>query len=157
MRDVLSLDLRQFVPHREPMILIDRITLLKEDYLESEVTIREDSMFLRDGAVPAWVGVEYMAQTCAAFQGLEAHQRGEPPRAGFLLASRHYHSKVSGFELGSKLRVRVTQVHREAGGLSVVEGEITELESGTQLVHATLTVYEVANLTEFLAGERGKR
>ena len=66
MKDLLALDLRRFVPHREPMILIDRITLLKDDYLESEVTIREDSMFLRDGAVPAWVGVEYMAQTCAA-------------------------------------------------------------------------------------------
>lgn len=157
MKEVPFAEPRQFLPHREPMILLDRIVLMNTDYLESEVTIKSDTLFLRGGAVPAWVGVEYMAQTCAAFAGFEARGRGEEARVGFLLATRNYRSSVDGFELGSTLRVRVTLVHREAGGLSVVEGKITSADSGAQLVEATLTVYEVADLAQFFKETRGTR
>ena len=157
MNDRSFVEPRHFLPHREPMIFIDRIVLVQADYLESEVTIRSDSLFLRGGVVPAWVGVEYMAQTCAASAGFEAHERGEPARVGFLLATRNYQAKVAGFELGSTLRVRVTLIHREPGGLSMVEGKIRSAHSDAQLVEATLTVYEVADLTQFLNGSRGAR
>jgi predicted hotdog family 3-hydroxylacyl-ACP dehydratase len=156
MKDWHGIEPRHFLPHREPMILIDRIALVHTDYVESEVTIQSGTPFLRGGSVPAWVGVEYMAQTCAAFAGFEAHERGEPPRVGFLLAARNYRCQVGGFELGSALRVRVTLIHRDAGGLSMVEGKITNAESAV-LVEATLTVYEVESLSKFLSESRGAR
>jgi len=149
-----QIDLRDILPHREPMILIDRLTLVESDRLESELTIRPDSQFLRNGVVPVWVGVEYMAQTCAAFAGMESYLRGEAPRAGLILAARGYKAKVQGFELGSQLRVRITPIHRDPLGLNMVEAQITLQGSEEALVESTLTVYEVADLMQFLA-ERG--
>ena len=157
MSDMQLVEPWQFLPHRAPMILLDRIVLLHTDYLESEVTITSDTLFLRGGAVPAWVGVEYMAQTCAAFAGYESRGRGEEARVGFLLATRNYRSAVTGFELGATLRVRVTLIHRDAGGLSMVEGKITRLGGDVPLVEATLTVYEVADLAQFFKENRGAR
>lgn len=143
-------DLSEILPHRAPMVLIDRIVALRADHIESEVTIGQDSLFRRGDAVPAYVGVEYMAQTCAAFAGLEASARGEAARSGFLLAARNYRARVSEFPLGTTLSVRVTQVHREAGGLSLVEGKIYARDDATPLVEATLTVFEVADLQQHL-------
>jgi predicted hotdog family 3-hydroxylacyl-ACP dehydratase len=152
-----DIDLRKLLPHREPMILIDRLSEVHAEHLDAEVTIRPDSQFLRGGSVPVWVGVEYVAQACAAFAGMEAYQRGEPARAGFVLAVRGYKPTVSGFELGSRLRVRVTLVHRDPSGLSMVEGKITLQGSETALVESTMTVYEVPDLLQFLAENRGAR
>jgi predicted hotdog family 3-hydroxylacyl-ACP dehydratase len=146
---------RECLPHQEPMILIDRVVALGEDYLESEVVVRADTLFVRGGAVPAWVGVEYMAQTCAVFAGFEARGLGEPVRVGFLLGSRDYRATVAAFEVGSVLRVRVARVHRERGGLCVAECRIHHAESETPLVQATLTLCEVPDLEAYLSQRGG--
>jgi predicted hotdog family 3-hydroxylacyl-ACP dehydratase len=41
-----------------------------------------------DGSVPAWVGIEYMAQCAAAHGGLLGHARGEAPRPALFVGSR---------------------------------------------------------------------
>ena len=76
------------VPHKPPMLLLDRVLSYSTDYVSCEVEIRVDSPFVRDGVVPAIVGLEYMAQCVAAFAGLSARHKGEAPRIGFLLGSR---------------------------------------------------------------------
>jgi predicted hotdog family 3-hydroxylacyl-ACP dehydratase len=152
----LPLDARLYLPHRPPMSLIDRIVELGEDSLQTEVTIGPTTMFLRDGAVPAWVGVEYMAQSCAAFAGCEARARGDQVRVGFLLGAREYRTVVSGFELGSVLRVHIDLEHREAGGLGVVQGRISHRGQASALVEATLTLYEVADLAAYMRQNRGE-
>ncbi len=144
-----------FLPHRSPMILLDRILAVGDDHLDSEVVIRPDSPFIEGGSVGAWVGVEYMAQTIAAFAGIEAVTRGEAVRVGFLLGAREYRSRLPGFPVGLRLRVRVSEVHREVGGLSVVECKIFRGDTDEVLVEATLTVYEVCDMQSFLATHRG--
>ena len=57
--------------------------------------------------MPAWVGIEYMAQTIAAHAGYEARLRGEPPAIGFLLGTRAYRSELGEFSLGSILTISV--------------------------------------------------
>ena len=64
-------------------------------------------MYWEDAGVPAWAGVEYMAQTIAAHAGVEARARGEPPAIGFLLGTRAYSTSVEKFPNGSKLTVTV--------------------------------------------------
>ena len=144
-----------YLPHRPPMVLIDRLVGLGEHHLESEVIIRSTSPFVRDDKVGAWVGVEYMAQTIAAFAGLEAQQRGYAPHVGFLLGTREYRSLVPVFRVADELRVRVEQVHREQGGLSVVDCQIRLARQTEVLVQATLTVFEVMDIHAYLAEHRG--
>jgi predicted hotdog family 3-hydroxylacyl-ACP dehydratase len=148
--DFKRLPIAELLPHRAPMILLDRLLLHGPGFLEAGLSVREDSLFVQEGAVPAWVGVEYMAQACACFAGMEARERGEAARVGFLLGARDYLSTVSGFPVGTSLRVRACPIHREDGGLSVVECRIWSTEQVLPIVQATLTVYEVADLEAFL-------
>jgi predicted hotdog family 3-hydroxylacyl-ACP dehydratase len=155
--DLTQLPIADLLPHRAPMILLDRVLLCGPGFLEAEVSVRAESLFVNDGRVPAWVGVEYMAQTCACFAGMEARGRGELARVGFLLGTRDYRTRVVGFEVGASLRVRARPVHREDGGLSVVECQIWRAERELPIVQATLTVYEVADLGAYLEQYGGGR
>jgi predicted hotdog family 3-hydroxylacyl-ACP dehydratase len=150
--DCRQLPIAELLPHRRPMILLDRLLVHGPGFVEAEVRVRPDSLFVRAGSVPAWVGVEYMAQACACFAGLEARARGEAARVGFLLGTRDYRTTVSGFEVGASLRVRACPIHRESGGLSVVECQIWATEQTLPIVQATLTVYEVADLKQYVGG-----
>jgi predicted hotdog family 3-hydroxylacyl-ACP dehydratase len=155
--DCTELPIGELLPHSGPMILLDRLLFQGVDFLEAEVCVRADSLFVRQGIVPAWVGVEYMAQTCACFAGLEARAQGRAAQVGFLLGTRDYRTTVAGFEVGATLSVRACPVHREAGGLSVVECRISRAGQPSPLVQATLTVYEVADLGLYLAQHAGAR
>jgi predicted hotdog family 3-hydroxylacyl-ACP dehydratase len=152
-----ELPVRDLMPHSGRMILIDRLLAQGTDFVEAEVCVRADSLFLQQGAVPAWVGVEYMAQACACFAGLEARALGRAAKVGFLLGARDYRTTVPGFEVGATLCVRARPVHREAGGLSVMECRISRVGEPLPLVQATLTVCEVADLGLYLAQHAGAR
>ena len=75
----------RLLPHASPMIMIDRVVSVSEDYFEAEVVVRPDSLFCDGTAVNAWVGIEYMAQAVAAYAGAEAIAAGRPVKIGFLL------------------------------------------------------------------------
>jgi predicted hotdog family 3-hydroxylacyl-ACP dehydratase len=68
------------VPHSGRMVLIDELLDYGLDYAVAAVNIRPDSV-LSDGrtGVPAWVGLEYMAQTIGAFTGVEDLRCGRRP------------------------------------------------------------------------------
>ena len=57
------------VPHSGSMLLLDRVLEYGDDWLKAQITIRKDSMFCDNDSVAALVGIEYMAQTIAAFAG----------------------------------------------------------------------------------------
>ena len=73
-------DIHSLVPHSGAMSLLGRFVDADEESLRAEVNITQDTMFCVDGAVGAWVGVEYMAQAVAAHAGWCARRRGEPVR-----------------------------------------------------------------------------
>jgi len=93
------------IPHRGAMRLLDRVLLVDEDRAEAEVEVPFDGLFVRDGQVPPWVGIEYMAQTVAAWAGARERGRGGAPRAGLLLGTRRYAVDCDGFPSGARLRV----------------------------------------------------
>jgi predicted hotdog family 3-hydroxylacyl-ACP dehydratase len=106
-------NVRDVVPHSGRMMLLDRVVAADADSLTSEVTIRADTLFARAEGVGAWVGVEYMAQTIAAFAGARATRVEEKTKIGFLVGTRRYACNVPYFPLGATLRI---VVRREAEG-----------------------------------------
>jgi 3-oxoacyl-[acyl-carrier-protein] synthase-1 len=132
------------------MLLLDRVTSIDSESFEGEVCIRPDSLFCQNGAVGAWVGVEYMAQTIAAFAGEEGHKAGKPIKVGFLLGSRQYEAKVPAFKVGLTLTVRVVKVLYDPSGLSVLDCVILDRASGETLAKAALNVFEVDDLQAYL-------
>lgn len=153
LEEILHLPVAELVPHAPPMVLLDRVLALGDEWCESELTLRPDSRFVVDGRVGGWVGIEYMAQTVAALSGAEALRRGEGIRVGLLLGTRQYVSHRPFFEVGMTLRMRVDQVVRDAAGLSVFDCVIREHPSGATLASAKLNAFLVADLEAYLKSQ----
>lgn len=108
------------VPHSGEMVLIDEILYVDADSIVTLCIPRMDGLFdLHNGKIAAWVGIEYMAQTIAAFAGVEAKRAGQEIRLGFLLGTRHYHSNVTHFVPGEALHIRAERSIEDSNGLSV--------------------------------------
>jgi predicted hotdog family 3-hydroxylacyl-ACP dehydratase len=121
------------------MLLLDEVVSYESDRVTCEVRIRPDSTFIEGGQVPAVVGIEYMAQTVAAFAGLSARDKGQPARIGFLLGCRDLTITTDGFEVGQRLIVEARRTWGDADLGSFVckverEGEI--------VLQGVLTVYQ---------------
>ncbi len=79
-----------YLPHRAPMLLLDRVIQVSDERVVCEVTINHQGVlapFLNaQGELPAWFGVEIMAQTVGVWSGFHARQRGDRNiRPGMLL------------------------------------------------------------------------
>lgn len=99
--------LEDIVPHRAPMLLIDRIVQNSKEELVAEVRIHEKTFGYEKNSVPAWFGIEYMAQAIAAYNGVNFGIPGRKPEIGFLVGVRAYQVSVEAFPLHSVVRVAV--------------------------------------------------
>ena len=137
----------ELVPHSGKMSLLDKIVDYGEDWLEAEVHITRQSMFADDDGVPAWVGLEYMAQCIAAFAGLQERLDEKPPKLGFLLGTRKYDCAIPSFAQGSTVRVRAEREMAADNGLNVFN--CTLVCGGTE-VCAALNVFQPEDVDKFL-------
>ncbi|WP_372881579.1 hotdog family protein [Psychromonas sp.] len=110
-------DISELLPHKAPMILIDKLVDVDELSVHCQVKIDDSGLFFNKqmSAVPAWVGIEFMAQTVAAWSGYHANTQGETPPIGFLLGSRRYNAECSEFTLGSVLDIYAEQLMENEG------------------------------------------
>lgn len=104
----------ELLPHEAPMILLDEVIEYSGTSLRARVTITESSMFLDQDGVPAYIGLEYMAQACGAHAGLMARDAGAPVRIGFLLGTRRYMVLIPRFRLGDQLTVSVEMTYSDS-------------------------------------------
>jgi len=140
-------DVSQVVPHSGKMLLIDKVIDYKDDWLVSQITIKEDSMFCNNGSVPALVGIEYMAQSVAAFAGKNDKLNNKEVSIGLLLGTRKYVSSVSEFPVGSVLKIHVQQIYFENLGLGVFKCKI---EGKNIFVEANINVYHPKDLSNLI-------
>ena len=103
-------DIAGFIPHSGRMILLDRIIGFDGHTLSVELLVRDDGLLGNDKTVPAWVGIEYMAQAVAAYAGIKSKLAGETIKLGFLLGTRRYTSNVASFAVGTALTIQVKNV-----------------------------------------------
>ncbi len=149
--DRMLYDIEQVVPHRGAMRLVDRLLDWDDDRAVVEVTVPLDGMFHDDEGVPAWVGVEYMAQAIAAWAGCQARARGEAPKIGFLLGTRRYSAGTGFFAPGMVLRVEVQCELFGDNGLGSFACRI--LHGGETLASANVSVYQPADALAYLRNE----
>lgn len=139
------------VPHAGPMCLLDRVLEAEAERLLAEVQVKGDNLFCRDGAVDAWIGLEYMAQAVAAWAGWCGRREGKTPRIGFLLGTRRYRSALARYPVGQVLQVEVRRSYQADNGLGQFDCQIRSGE--TELASATITVFGPEDPSEFLKGE----
>lgn len=128
------------LPHAGRMVLLTRIVDHAEESTTCRVDAGPDAPFREpSGLVPAYVGVEYLAQCIAAHAGLRARARGEPVKPGLLLGSRRIDFRTDGFRAGQALLVSATRVWGERQ-MAVFAGVLRDEATGMALVEGTLSV-----------------
>ncbi|HNB42577.1 MAG TPA: beta-hydroxyacyl-ACP dehydratase [Burkholderiaceae bacterium] len=142
----------ELLAHRGNMLLIDRV-LAREGNTIRALALADASAWYAeaDGAMPAWIGIELMAQAVAALVGLVARESHQPPKQGMLLGTREYRSSRPAFPAGATLTVVASEVFKEDNGLAAFDATI-ELD-GEVVAQATLKVYEPADFMAALAQE----
>ena len=110
MRDFNTIDVAELIPHSGKMVWLDRIVDCDDNSLSAEFVVRANGLLGNDETIPAWAGIEYMAQAIAAYAGIISMRAGEPVKPGFLLGTRRYSSTVAEFKVGSTLTVRVEKI-----------------------------------------------
>lgn len=141
-RPDLPCPIADYVPQRGPMCLLDELLNVDDVSLVASVRPGDNALFVEDAGVPGWVGVEWLAQTVAAWAGWQAAARGEAPAVGFLVGTRHYRCPASAFAAGSSLEVRVTRDFVADNGLAQFRGEIRDGDD--VLAEGRLTIFQPA-------------
>lgn len=138
------------VPHRPPMLLLSRVLNVHGDELVAEVVVDAGGAFGNGLQVPAWVGIEYMAQAVAAWAGQRSLRRGGTAKLGFLLGTRRYHAHCAAFEHGRRLQVEVRCEVLGDNGLGAFSCRICD--AAAVLAEAQLSVYEPDDAMAYLRG-----
>ena len=108
------------------MILIDEVVSFGAEDIETRLTVRPGGLFnQQDGSLPAWVGIELMAQSIAAYAGCQARQAGLPVELGFLLGTRKFECNVERFPAGAELRIKALRSLQDDNGMGVFECHLT--------------------------------
>lgn len=144
----------QVVPHAAPMSLLHSVEDYGDDWLRAKAIIRAGDLFVEDGGVPAWVGIEYMAQTVAAYAGVQARLRGDSVKVGFLVGTRKYTINTAHFAINSEFSITAKQVILGENGLGafdcLIEGK--SIDGSDIEAHASLNVFQPDNIEEILKG-----
>ncbi len=120
-------DLEHILCHRHPMIFLDDIVAAGHGQLIARVRIRDGLPFFEtDRGVPAWVGLEYMAQSIAALAGQRARDAGKPVPLGLIIGCRRYDCTTSAFAPGHELQISVTELAAEEYGFGSFDCDIDD-------------------------------
>ncbi|AZF35235.1 3-hydroxydecanoyl-(ACP) dehydratase [Pseudomonas sp. R4-39-08] len=118
--------LAELLPHAGDMILIDQVLSFDEEQVHTRLTVKPGGLFNRaDGSLPAWVGIELMAQSVAAYAGCRARQQGLPVELGFLLGTRKFECNVEHFPVGAELNIHGLRSLEDDNGMGVFECHLT--------------------------------
>src|SRR5579859_1895644 len=132
----------ELLPHTGRAVLIDKVLEDTRDSIRASAHVTpENPYFVPGHGLPAWVGIELMAQAIAAHAGLSGRRQQRPPRAGMLLGTRRYEATLPYFPEGAELEVRADRDFGDDGGLAACA--CTILCGGETVVRATIIIVEI--------------
>lgn len=129
-----------FIPHAKPMVFVDHIREIGDNFAVAELTIHSDLMFCDPNGLPTWSSIELMAQTVSLYAGFKgkAENQENQPKIGFLLGTRKLNLPIPYFALGESLIIRAEQQYLHEG-LGQFACEILYQD---HTISAMLSVYE---------------
>ena len=132
-------EIETLVPHRPPMLLIDRIVEFDIDTgMTCEAEIHEDHLFLVHDRLEAPALLEMIAQTAAAFLGYRGLLTGTEVHHGYLVGIQGMDFEDVAIPGGSTMRVEVKE-ERGRGDFGWYSGVISLGDQ--QACQGTIMVY----------------
>jgi predicted hotdog family 3-hydroxylacyl-ACP dehydratase len=119
----MPVDAARLIPHKPPMLLIDRILEVKERASLSEMKVREDMVFVnKNGMLDDASYPEIISQALAAMEGFRRIGSSNPLREGFMLGIKNL--KVLGSaRVGDTLHISIFKIAKY-GDFGIVRGEV---------------------------------
>jgi len=130
----------EWLPHRGRMRLVDRVERCDDTSIACTAVVRPDGPFTDADGMPAWIGIELMAQAAAAWAGARARAGGGAPRAGFLVGARRYDAHVPSFAIGAALEITATCAASGDNGMRLFDCTIAH--AGRALASGRIGVFE---------------
>ena len=119
----LPVSVNGFLPHEDPMRLVDRLIKVGERTAEVETTVRHDMPFVNDdGFLDEAAYLEIIAQATAAMIGFEEYGRSNKKPEGFLLGTKKL-EVLERARVGDVLTVSVFK-YAKYGDFGVIKGSV---------------------------------
>uniref|UniRef100_C6BLJ6 Beta-hydroxyacyl-(Acyl-carrier-protein) dehydratase FabA/FabZ n=2 Tax=Ralstonia pickettii TaxID=329 RepID=C6BLJ6_RALP1 len=149
--ELCALPIESILPHRGSMLLLSRVDTWDEESIAAAADLDPAAWYAdANGNMPAWIGIELMAQAIAAHVGLLSMREGKPARPGVLLGSRKYETSVPTFPPVQPLRVEARELLRSAEGHGAYACTIST--AGQNLATAVIKVYQPTDFEAFIEG-----
>ncbi|MDO6758587.1 ABC transporter permease [Tamlana sp. 2_MG-2023] len=146
MRNIQSLDIKKFLPHRAPFLMVDSVISIDDEHVATSFKIRQDDIFVVDGVFSEVGLVENAAQTCSSIVGKsyfdEDDVEGEGAKLiGFISAIKSV--KVSACpKVGETIRSDANLVSRfDADDYSICTLSCTVSTSDKELLSCVLNLF----------------
>ncbi len=141
------IDLKNFLPHREPMLMVTRLIRINDASVHTEFTIKEDCVFVKDGVLSETGLIENAAQTCSMIVGQSYFDEDdlEGEGIGYISAIK----KVEIFNLpkqGKIITTKASLVSRfDTGSLTICSIDCSTFNNDDLIVACTLNfiIHEV--------------
>jgi len=141
--------IEELLPHRGAMLLLDSVLSGDERSVIARATVPAAAWYLDEqGGMPAWIGIELMAQAIAAHAALQGRLKGKPPKRGVLLGCRAYRASMSRAAPGALLKVSARMTLTDESGFGAYDCNIEH--STAQFATATLKVFEPEDFEVFM-------
>lgn len=133
--------LEQMLPHKPPMVLVDRLISHNNHSAVVEATIKSDYPFT-GRSIGSWVGLELIAQSVAVLAKLTKQANSDKASLGFLLGSRAFTAHIPEFTPGQKVLVEIELESIGTGQVTVnAHGRVRDV-FGQVICEGALTLYE---------------
>lgn len=115
-----ELDIRKFLPHRAPMLMVDELVAIDELSASCRFHIQDSCLFVKDGELSGTGLIEHAAQTSTAIVGQRFFPEGKAgaPVLGFI-------SAVKNIEIGILPRAGQTVITRSTLVAHVPNGQVS--------------------------------
>lgn len=141
------------LPHKPPMLLISSIKEVDLDTysLIATVTISDQDIFFDKSinGVPAYVSLEYMAQTIGCIAGIIERQKGIEPKVGFVLGSRSITNHIEKFDNNKSYDIKINKLFLD-NEIASFDCKILSCEDNSVCSEAIINVYLPDDINNFL-------
>ncbi len=121
-KNLSDLDILQFIPQRDPMVMVSGLQWASDHAVTTWFLIKEGNIFLKDGRFREEGLIENIAQSGAALNGYHAMVNKEPVKNGYIggIKNLEVHSLP---ETGVRLTTSVTETYHVMD-TSIIVGEV---------------------------------
>jgi predicted hotdog family 3-hydroxylacyl-ACP dehydratase len=90
MQSYKDIPIKELIPQRPPFVMIDKMLSFDKNVTETQLEIRADNIFCKDGRLMAEGLMENIAQTCAARIGYVSLSKNEAVKIGVIGSVSNY-------------------------------------------------------------------